>query len=394
MPVEEAGSRPEDQPLPGGGWSEDILTLKDAVVVPPAESAMVQPAGVLHADGSYCREGALWRRYRPITIRPEMPGEIPETLLGRWLWGGVLWVHFGHFLVESASRLWALNYLDEPVDGVLFIPKRPAVGEEIRGFQRDFLDLMQPGLPLRAAAAPTRVEELVVPGQGFGLGQITAGTAKFRNAIHARFARSVRPEGPEKIYISRSKLGLGKGGLLGEEQMEELLAQEGYEIFHPQEHSLAVQLARYKAARQVIAADGSALHLYAMVGRPDQRVAMVLRRQSGANNLLVSNVQHFCKCDPLVIDALRTEWVHKAHGRSSRLSFGELDLAAVGRALAGSGYIAADAVWPQLSEAERQAILKDKGLGGNSNFAESGKAKQQRIRAERRARRERRAQKV
>lgn len=383
----ELGSGPENQPMPGGGWSEEIVTVRNARVVPPVESALVQKAGILKADGAYCPQGALWRRFRPITVAPDQPKKIKETVSGRWLWGGVLWVHFGHFLVESSSRLWALAHLDQPVDGVLFIPKRPSVGDETRGFQREFIDLFAPGLPIRVAAEPTEVEELVVPGQGFGLGQITQGTRKFRNAVHSRFARDVKPEGPERIYISRSKLGLSKGGLLGEEQMEERLRGEGYEIFHPQEHSLREQLARYKAAKHVIAADGSAIHLYAMVGRPDQKVAIVLRRRSGANNLLAANVAHFCRCNPLVIGALRTEWVPKNKPTSNRNSFGEIDHAVIGRALAQHGFIAADAEWSVLSDAERGQILADKGFGGGDRFIESPEFKQQRVREMRRARR-------
>ncbi|MBY5977656.1 glycosyltransferase family 61 protein [Phaeobacter italicus] len=378
---------PDSQPLPQGGWSEEIVTLADAIAVPPTDSALVQKAGLLYSDGSYCAHGALWRKHRPITIAPDVPDSINQTLTGRWLWGGVLWAHFGHFLVESSARLWALAHLKSQVDGVLFIPKRPDVGEETRGFQREFLRLMAGDLPMRAVAEPTRVEELVVPGQGFGLGKITAGTPRFRNAIHSRFAREIRPDGPEKIYISRSRLGLRKGGLLGEEQLEALLVGEGYEIYHPQEHSLSDQLARYKAVKYVVAADGSALHLFAMVGRPDQKVAMVLRRQSGANNLLAANVASFCKNQPLVIGGLRTEWVPVSKPKSSRLSFGELNHSVIGKALTEAGFVQNGMEWPTLSEEDRAQILADKGLTGRNAFIESPEFKKKRVRAMRQARR-------
>lgn len=378
---------PDSEPLPEGGWSESLTTVKSAIVVPPVESSFVQEAGVLFPDGRYCPEGALWRKYRPLTVEPGFPERIEHNLEGRWLWGGVLWAHFGHFLVESAARIWALAHLDKPVDGILFIPKRPRVGDEVRGFHREYMGLMQKDLPIHVAAQPTRVEELVVPGQGFGLGLITAGTKKYRDAVHQQFARDVAPEGPEKIYISRSKLGLGKGGLLGEERMEDYLMSEGYEIFHPQDHSLTVQLAHYKAAKQVIAADGSALHLFAMVGRKDQPVAMILRRRSGANNLLAQNVAHFCGSDPLVISALRTEWLPAVKQKSSRLSFGELDHALIGQALQSHGFVENGNAWQSLTDAERQQVLEDKGLGGNDRFVEDQAYIRARIRQERRARR-------
>ena len=393
QPDMQAGSAdPTTQPMPGGGWSDSVITLNDAIVVPPTVSKLVQPAGVLHADGRYCAQGALWRRFRPITTQPDMPEAIPETLPGRWLWGGVLWVHFGHFLVESSARLWALATLDRPVDGILFIPKRPNVGEALQGYQQQFMDLFAPGVPFRAAGVPTRVQELVVPGQGFGLGRITAGTDAFRAAVHDRFARDVAADGPERLYISRSALGLGKGGMLGEERLEDMLEAEGYHIFHPQQHDLPVQIARYKAARQVIAADGSALHLYAMVGRPDQGVAMILRRKSGANNLLADNVAHFCGCAPLVVEALRTEWVRASRGKSDRLSFGELDHSVIARRLGEAGFVRRGLDWPVLSEAEREGILASRRIAGNDAFIESPEFARERVRRMRLARRAARRQ--
>lgn len=383
---------PASAPSPDGGWSQGISTLRDAIVVPPVASGMIQAAGVLDAAGEYCRQAALWRRFRPITTEPAMPEDVAETLSGRWLWGGVLWVHFGHFLVESTARLWALDHLDGAVDGILFIPKRPKVGDAVMGFQRQVIDLFEPGIPFRSVAAPTRVAELVVPGQGFGLGRITAGTQAFRDTIHRRFAREVAPDGPERLYVSRSALGLGKGGMLGEERLEELLAEEGYEIFHPQKHDIRTQLARYKAARQVVAADGSALHLFAMVGRADQSVAMILRRKLGANNLLADNVTHFCGREPLLIEALRTEWVRASSGKSDRLSFGELDHPVIGRRLHQAGFVTGGLDWPVLEEDERRRILNDRKLVGNSQYVEAPARVQARIRDMRLARRAARAE--
>lgn len=377
---------PLTQPLPEGGWSEELLTLPNATVLPPVENGFVQAAGILNQSGEYCPQGALWRKFRPLSTEPEPPGGAVETLGGRWLWGGVLWAHFGHFLVESTSRLWGLDQLDRPVDGILFIPKRPKVGESLRGFQKDFVHLMAPGLPIKVATTGTQVEELVVPGQGFGLGKITAGTPKFRAAIHNLFAKDVAPDGPEKIYISRSALGLGKGGLLGEERLEDLLRAEGYEVFHPQQHDITTQIARYKAAKQVVAADGSALHMFAMVGRRDQSVAMILRRKSGANNLLAENVRHFCGSDPLVIDALRTEWVRAGKMKANRQSFGELDHSAIGKALTEAGFVENGQDWRVLSQPERDQIFTEKGLTNNDGFVEAPGYVRARVRKIRQAR--------
>lgn len=381
---------PDDQPLPQGGWSESLTVIRDAIVVPPSISSFVQQAGVLYPDGRYCDTAAMWRKFRPLTIQPDMPERIDQTLSGRWLWGGVLWAHFGHFLTESAARIWALDRIEGDIDGVLFIPKRPRKGEETRGFQHEYLSLFQKGLTPRAVAQPTQVQELIVPGQGFGLGKISAGTPAYRDAVHRHFARDIAPEGPERLYISRSKLGLGHGGLLGEKRLEGYLRAEGYTVFHPQDHTLSEQIARYKAARYVIAADGSSLHLFAMVGRPEQRVAIIQRRLSGANDWLAVNVASFCQSEPLSIDALVMEWVPHFKQKSSRESIGELDYALVGQKLREGGFICHADNWHALSDVERDELMAQSGMREDDRFVPSPKFEQERLRKARRARRARR----
>ena len=346
---------PLGRPMPGGGWSESITELRDAYVVPPVESSFVQAAGLLAADGSYCPQGALWRKWRPLTTEPAMPeGELP-VLKGKWLWGGVLWAHFGHFLAESTTRLWALDKLGE-AEGILYIPKRPAVGEEVRGFQLDFIRQMGTDLPVKVASEPMRVEHLVVPGPGFGLGEIIAGTQSYRDAIHARYGSDIPAEGGPKIYISRSLLGVQRGGLVGEERLEELLTAEGYEIYHPQKFSMAEQVARYKAATHVIAAEGSALHLFAMVARPDQKVAVVLRRQSSASNYIEQHLASFGGSEPLPVQALRRIWMPEGT-KAKRMGLGELDFPAVEKLLAEGGFVSGTAGWPDMRKVEVRRLL-------------------------------------
>ena len=42
---------PNTPPNPGGGWSEQITYLRDAVAVPASKGAFIQPAGILGNDG-------------------------------------------------------------------------------------------------------------------------------------------------------------------------------------------------------------------------------------------------------------------------------------------------------------------------------------------------------
>jgi len=349
----------ERPPVPEGGWSTEITTLDSALVILPEDSGLVQPAGVLHSDGRPCPQAALWRNGRALTTPPEAPqGKVAERR-GTWLWGGVLWLHFGHFLVESTARLWALDHLEEEIDGILFIPKRPRNGGEVAGYQRDFLALLGCDKPLVSLDAPTRVERLIVPGQGFGLGSLITGTEPYRNTIANRFAQEIAPEGPEKLYISRSKLPAGRGNLIGEEALETYLAAQGYTVFHPEKHGLREQIAVYKAAKQIIAAEGSALHLLGMVARPMQQVAIVVRRPSSATRGLEQHLQSFAGIATATLCHLTRSW--KPLGKAkARLWMGELDMPALQDSLRETGFIDdSGPLWANLDPAEVRARLGD-----------------------------------
>ena len=345
-------------PDPDTGWSRKIVTLDTPVVVPPAERSHVQTTGVLTKKGAPVTEAALWRGRRLLTDPPVLPqGEI-RRLKGKWLWGGVMWRYFPHFITESVTRLWALDHVDlSDLDGILFVPKSPGNEDTPPGFHETFFRLMGTDLPLVDVKEPVRPDTLIVPGQGFGLGDISRGTPEFRAAMKARFAKGIAAEGQEKLYISRSRLGPQRGALLGETYIDDRLAAEGYEVFHPQDHSLEVQIARYRAATHVIAAEGSSLHLYAFVGRPDAKIAMLLRRKSRATQHISTHIESFTGVTPLWIEHLRQTWKRVDTPRK-RLHISEPDFAAIQTDLRQAGFISKSGPdWTQPDPKELKALL-------------------------------------
>ena len=326
-------------PLPDAAWTAQTTTLENAILVPPSEQEFVQKAGVLTADGKYHAEGALWRNGRALTVAPDMPDGTLKTRKGTWLWGGVLWMHFGHFLVESTARLWALAHLDEKIDGILFVPKRPRNGDEVLQFQKDLIGLMGTDVPVICVPEAEQVERLIVPGQGFGLGPMITGTQTFRDAFANNFAKDTQADGPEKLYVSRSKLPSGRGNLIGEAELEEHLSAEGYVIYHPEKYDIYHQIATYKAAKQIIAAEGSTLHMLAMVADPATEIAMIVRRPSGATRNLERHLEAFTGRAPVSITHLLRSWKPRGAAKP-RMWMGELDMPALQNTLAESGFIA------------------------------------------------------
>ena len=206
-------------------------------------------------------------------------------------------------------------------------------------------------------SGPTRVERLHVPGQGFGLGGIVAGTAAFRAAMKGHFAASVAPDGPDRLYVSRSRLGADKGALIDEDRLEMLLAQQGYDIFHPQAHDLTTQVARYKAATTILASEGSALHLVGMTARADQVIGIIARRRSPATEMIRTHLHSFSGRAPVVFDALRRNWKPAGQPRKHMWQ-GELDFPLLQAMLRQEGFLTpGGASWPQRSLEQVAALL-------------------------------------
>lgn len=330
--------------------AEAPLTVEEvvsALVVPFGAGrarGIARPAGVFDGDGLPVRRARCLRDLGlKVTTTPPLPdpAEGEETLSGTWLFGGMLYAHFGHFLCESTARLWALDRPGPPVAGVLFHPRKRAT------WPRRFLRPIRPWLalagvegPVELPMRPCRVERLLVPDQAFGTGGMIGGRPEFHRFVRERFGAGIAAEGAERIYISRSRLFARRGRILGEAWLEARMQAEGYRIFHPQEHPIEAQVAQYKAARVVVSTDCSALHLAAFFARPGDRVAIVLRRPGRTVQDFVTQYRTFCGVEPVVIDCLCG--LHSYEGaKLGQMSevFGEIDPAALQAALVAAGFL-------------------------------------------------------
>ena len=338
----------------------DLECINNALVVPPMDEtgSRNHASGVLSPDGQMVGNSISWTDSKsPVNSKPDMPSGA-ETLSGRWMYGGTLYGHFGHFILESLSRIWALEELRGKIDGVLFTPKRnnPQFYKVLEQL-RPLMEALGIDVEARVALAPTRVDTLYVPRQAVGMHDLMEGSQKFRDFMKSRAGANIPPSGASKIYISRSKLPPHRGGLIGENILEEHLEAEGYEMFHPQNHSAAEQIAAYKAATHVIAVDCSPLHLLAYVGNESQKVGILTRRSMAFSADFVRQLQAFNKGVAFEVDALTRDWIPGRGLRPSRSSFGEMDFSKVWERLHAYGMVSAEKPWPALTDTQRQADL-------------------------------------
>lgn len=327
------------EPLPDSGWSREIVSVQNALVMPPPFMTGMPECGVSVA-GEDCLHASTWRDGVRMTRPFAEPDGPVQRLPGRHLWGGFYLGHFGHFITETMSRCWAFDRDD--VESILFIPKHDRL-KPFGNYQMDLWKLLKPAASAEIVRNPVVVDELVVPGQGFGLGAISAGTPEFRAAIR-RAADRIAPDGPERIYISRTRFG-GRGGIIDEVSLERNFERNGYTVIHPERMPLVKQLEHYKAARYIVGLDSSAFHIVGMVADDSKKIAFILRRENQSYRSIARQIEGMIGRSPDILRALVANWMVETQKQPNHLSWGELDHTLLAQLLEEHGYIGSRNNW-------------------------------------------------
>jgi hypothetical protein len=303
-------------------WHQNVTSYPWAANEP---SGFRRAAGMFDASGTHLTDSHCWRyASEPLTIAPERDDSAAphETLSGRWIFGGMFYAHFGHFLVETTQRLYALaEHAD--VDGIFFYPKMQLTREfkPLRPFKPIFAHLGLGKMAVRLPQHPVHIESIAFPPPAFGIGEMSAGRPEYRAFMRAQLTKAAKPEGARDLYITRSALNSRRGRIVQEEHLETLLAAEGYHIFHPEQHSFAEQLAHYQD----------------------------YMRQFRA----------FVGIEPTRIEAIKGCW-HRADRRFVKREVqAHLDFPSAATQLADAGFIAAPQTWADPSEEAMAQSLAD-----------------------------------
>lgn len=342
-------------------WHPDVTLLPWSA---EGDRGARRAAGLFDANGAFLPQGHCYRYAAgPITIEPQAaPHETPpERLAGRWLYGGLFYGHFGHFLCESTARLWALQQLG-PIDGIVFLPKQQLTHE--RRHYRHLLPffaalgLTEDKVRIRVPQSPVIIDQLAIPEPGFGIADMIEGRPEYRDFMRANLGREVEPGPSADIYVSRSKLPSKRGSVILETLIEERMVQAGYTIFHPQDHSVTDQIATYKAARRIVSLDASSLHLAAMVVAPEAKVAIINR---GPSNNIDDYIAQFTRWQgraPTRIEAVTGYYFAEGRRVVKRETHATLDFRAVWAALVKDGFLPAGTKWTAPTKTRITAAVK------------------------------------
>ena len=186
--------------------------------------------------------------------------------------------NFGHFITETLGFLWP--YLLAGSDaGREDLTGWPVLLSSCQGTEPSeqvlhALIRQRHGFPLLEAHLPAtlHLERVLVPEPSLRL-HASCTTTHIRAAGALGdwlLEQSAAPQEPtvagRRLFISRSALEGEVRRVDQEPVLEALLAERGWTIFHPQQHSLAEQVAAYRSAQVISGFEGSALHGLALLG--------------------------------------------------------------------------------------------------------------------------------
>lgn len=191
----------------------------------------------------------------PLQIVPPLRAErISEPVL----FLGQVHDHWGHFITDTLARLWALD--EAPPGAKLLFAPDPA--ERMTPLVSALLEAagVTPDRILRPHG-PALFAQLYCPVQSLQLSRIYQCFEDVHRRIAGRLLGSSGPAPPDRpVYLTRSRLGDGLRRLIGEDELEQRLQREGYDIVSPERLGLAEQMAIFNGEHPVVGAFGSAMH--------------------------------------------------------------------------------------------------------------------------------------
>ena len=239
-------------PLWVGLGPRRIRVVENAILVPNG--------GILDSNGETLPDGQL-RRFpqRQLTLGQEQidPVEPVTTIPGDAIYLGWSFEHFGHFLVESMARWWAVEHLPQNTP-LVALAAPGATGATVRlrmaslGFNPERMML---------AGQPTRVPRLLLPDPMFEVRHsIHEDAARLFQDIADRIAGPSRPS-DQPLYLSRGNVLIPGRRIQHESLFEEFLTRQGWRVIRPDALSIADQIRAIRRHRHIAGHIGTAFHL-------------------------------------------------------------------------------------------------------------------------------------
>lgn len=254
-------------------------------------------AGVYGREGEVCAASLIDRQWTPVTVafeRRELPQDGVERLRGEAVYGGFLFRHFGHFLLESTCRLWWP--LHERFRGPILF-QDPAGGVDLPDYAARFFDLLGIAEQIHWVRHPVSFDRVIVPHRSFIVQKeghpwfrtpfLLAGAAAERGVTSVSDSTSTLGEG---LYLSRARAPGRR--IRGEDAIESTLAAAGFTIVHMETLPLEQQILQINRHDRVAGIAGSAMHNLLFATNPKSVVCICADREINLNFFIIDELMN------------------------------------------------------------------------------------------------------
>lgn len=273
----------------------DIRRFKNAIIRPMGQVPGIEPAtNRLIDDCDYYAQ-----------IAPEDNAEAPTVIPGKVLYAGYLRASWGHFLVNSTARLWALYKNRDDYDKIVFF-NEDGTDNMPQGNFKEFLELA--GIIDRVVVLPDglhKFDELVVP--DIALEARCHCSEEFMmpfqyvtdKVLASSASSQATQSGAKGILLARSRWNGNDRMQINIEWMERLFTSKGYKAVYPENTSLSELITAMHNAPETVTFSGSTAHN--ILFSPDSHAVIVER--CGAANAYQMAIALMCKGLSEFVDA-------------------------------------------------------------------------------------------
>ena len=292
-------------------WYESGFYKKDQLSVELYENAVILPLKKEPGDSLQFGKGGVVCSNKYIEssgIENRVGGyysfDNPAYKDQKVVYCGALIRQWGHFLVESLSRIWYWLENDITIDRYVFISNNSWFGkkESITGNYREFFELLGIWDKLDIITIPTEYKEVVVPELAYSRKYYYSDRYKaifdciIKNALEIDSQTDVS----QKVFLSRSKLKKAVQNECGLDLLDHFFSKNGYSILYPETLSLR-ELIHYFHGAEVCAAESGTLPHNFLFCEDGKRVE-IIERQTTVNEIQ-ANLDQVRSFDLTYVDA-------------------------------------------------------------------------------------------
>lgn len=211
---------------------------------------------------------------------------------GLYFWLGPIHGHFGHFLLSSLSRLWALKkqpkdiriaYVGPPVDDIFSNSYISVIFAQLGIAKHRFVRI----------TGPTRFGRIVIAARSFNENH---SISKLHKDVMSKISllSSIQAKGPlcendDYVYVSKHKVESGVRSIENEDELCNYLTKNGVKCVSPEQMSFNQQLQFWRDNRNFIGFSSSALHVSTIFG--DKNIITINHSyMASANHILLDHI--------------------------------------------------------------------------------------------------------